>query len=52
MAFVDKILKKELYNRHKKDEVTEWKQLHSEELHNLYSSPNIWLDKSSRMRWV
>jgi hypothetical protein len=26
----------------KKDEVTgEWRKLHSEELHNLYSSPNI-----------
>jgi hypothetical protein len=26
----------------KRDEVTrEWRKLHSEELHNLYSSPNI-----------
>jgi hypothetical protein len=26
----------------KRDEVTgEWKKLHNEELHNLYSSPNI-----------
>jgi hypothetical protein len=26
----------------KKDKVTgEWRKLHSEELHNLYSSPNI-----------
>jgi hypothetical protein len=36
------------------DEVTgEWEKLHSEELHNLYSSPNIIRQiKSRRMRWV
>jgi hypothetical protein len=33
----------------KRDEVTgEWRKLHSGELHNLYSFPNI----SSRMRWA
>jgi hypothetical protein len=38
----------------KRDEVTgEWRKLHSEELHNLYSSPNIIrLLKSKRMRWT
>jgi hypothetical protein len=38
----------------KKDEVTgEWRKLHSEELHNLYSSPDIIRQiKSKRMRWV
>jgi hypothetical protein len=38
----------------KRDEVTgEWRKLHSEELHNLYSSPNIiWHIKSGRMRWA
>jgi hypothetical protein len=37
-----------------RDEVTgEWRKLHSEELHVLYSSPNIIRQiKSSRMRWV
>jgi len=30
-----------------------WKRLHSEELHNLYASPNIiGVIKSSRMRWT
>jgi hypothetical protein len=37
----------------KKDEVTrEWRKLHDEELHNLYSSPIIVrVIKSRRVRW-
>jgi hypothetical protein len=38
----------------KKDEVTgEWRKLHNEELHNLYSSSDIIRQiKSRRMRWA
>jgi hypothetical protein len=38
----------------KRDEVTgEWRKLHSGELHNLYSSPDIIrLIKSRRIRWA
>jgi hypothetical protein len=38
----------------KRDEVTEkWRKLHSEELHNLYLSPDIISQiKSRRMRWA
>jgi hypothetical protein len=38
----------------KRDEVTgEWRKLHSEELHNLYSSSDIIRQlKSRRMRWA
>jgi CYTH domain-containing protein len=37
----------------KRDEVTdEWRKLHNEELHNLYSSTNIRQIKSRRMRWA
>jgi hypothetical protein len=31
----------------------EWIKLHNEELHNLYSTPNIvWVIKSRKMRWT
>jgi hypothetical protein len=38
----------------RRDEVTgDWRKLHSEELHNLYSSPNIIrMMNSRRMRWA
>jgi hypothetical protein len=38
----------------KRDEVTgDWRKLHNEELHNLYSSPNIIrMIKSGKMRWA
>jgi hypothetical protein len=38
---------------HKRNEVTrDWRTLHNEKLHDLYSSPNIiWVIKS-RKRWV
>jgi hypothetical protein len=38
----------------KKDEITgEWRKLHSEELHNLYSSPNVIRQiKPRRIRWA
>jgi hypothetical protein len=38
----------------KRDQVTgEWRRLHNEELHILYSSPNIITQiKSMRMRWA
>jgi hypothetical protein len=38
----------------RRDEVTEdWRKLHNEELHNVYSSPNIIrMIKSRRIRWA
>jgi hypothetical protein len=37
----------------KREEDGSWRKLHNDELHNLYSSPNIVrMIKSSRMRWL
>jgi hypothetical protein len=37
----------------KREEDGSWKKLHNDELHNLYSSPNIVrVIKSRRMRWA
>jgi hypothetical protein len=38
----------------RRDEVTgDWRKLHNEELHNLYSTPNIIrMIKTRRMRWT
>jgi hypothetical protein len=37
----------------KREEDGSWRKLHNDELHSLYSSPNIvWVIKSKRMRGV
>jgi hypothetical protein len=37
----------------KRDDVTEWRKLHKQDLNNLYSAPNIVrVIKSRRMRWA
>jgi hypothetical protein len=37
----------------KREEDRSWRKLHNDELHSLYSSPNIvWVINSRRMRWV
>jgi hypothetical protein len=51
-VFENRVLRR-IFGR-KRDEVTgEWRKLHSAELHNLYSSPDIIKQiKLRRMRWV
>jgi hypothetical protein len=50
-VFENKMLK---IFRPKRDEVTgDWRKLYNEELHNVYSSPNLTrMIKSRRMRWA
>jgi hypothetical protein len=51
-VFENKVLRKVFVQ--KRDEVTgDWRKLHNEELHNLYSSPStIRMNKPRRMRYA
>jgi hypothetical protein len=51
-VFESRVLRRIFLQR--RDEVTgDWRTLHNEELHNLYSSPNIiGMIKSRMMRWA
>jgi hypothetical protein len=49
-VFGDRVLRK--ISGRKRDEVTgDWRKLHNEELHNLYSSPSIIRMIKSRWAW-
>jgi hypothetical protein len=51
-VFENGVLRK-IYGLNRNEVTGEWRKLHSEELHTLYSSPNIIRQiKSRRMRWT
>jgi truncated hemoglobin YjbI len=48
----DRVLRR-IFGPNRDDVTGEWRTLHNEKLHNLYSSPNIIRQiKSRRMRWA
>jgi hypothetical protein len=52
VVFERRVLRR-IFGPERDEETGEWKKLHNEELHNLYSSPDIIRQiKSSRMRWA
>jgi hypothetical protein len=51
-VFENRVLRR-IFGPRRVDVTGEWRKLHSEELHILYSSPNIFRQiKSRRMRWA
>jgi hypothetical protein len=46
-------VRRRLFGQKRNEIIGGWRKLHNEELHNLYSSPNIIrMNKSRRMRWA
>jgi hypothetical protein len=51
-VFENRVLRR-VFGPKKEDVTGEWRKLHSEKLHNLYSSPDIIRQvKSRRLRWA
>jgi hypothetical protein len=51
-VFENRVLRR-IFGPRRNEVMGDWRKLHNEELHNLYSSPNIIrMIKSRRMRWA
>jgi hypothetical protein len=50
--FENKVLRR-IFGQKRDEVIGDWRKLHNEELHDLYSSPSIIrMTKSTRMRWA
>jgi len=52
LAAFEKRIFRRVFGPKREEVVGYWRRLHNEELHNLYTSPDIRLIKSSRTMWV
>jgi hypothetical protein len=51
-VFENRVLRR-IFGRKREEVAGGWRRLHNEELHNLYTSPNvIRVIKSMRMKWA
>jgi hypothetical protein len=51
-VFENRVLRR-IFGPRRDEEAGDWRKLHNEELHNMYSSPNIIrIIKSRKMRWA
>jgi hypothetical protein len=50
-VFENRVVRR-IYGPKRKEVAGGWRRLHNEKLHNFYSSPNIRVIKSRRMRWA
>ena len=53
MRVFENIVLRRIFGIRRDKVMGEWRRLHNEEIHDLYSSPNmVWVMKSRRMRWT